>query len=198
MTVDEVIAQITKDLIFYDESGGGATFSGGEPLMQPDFLAALLDRCHQEQIHTAVDTTGFAPPEVFCDIAARSDLLLFDLKIMDDDAHRAYTGVSNRQILENLRSAAFSGRRLRIRFPVIPGVTDGEDNLRRVAEFLRPLAGLRDIDLLPFHRIADGKYSRLGLQNKMKDTRPPSKGSLARIAARFRSWGFNVSLGGQP
>jgi pyruvate formate lyase activating enzyme len=198
MTVDHVMAQIVNDLIFYDESGGGATFSGGEPLMQPGFLADLLDRCRKEQVHTAVDTSGYAPADIFSGIAARADLLLFDLKLMDDAAHRAYTGVSNRPILENLEMAAHGGRPLRIRFPVIPGITDGEDNLRRVADFLDALDRVRNIDLLPFHRIADGKYGRLGLENRMKTTPPPSRDILARIAALFRGRGFSVSVGGTP
>ncbi len=127
MTVAEVIAQVSRDLIFYDESGGGATFSGGEPLMQPEFLAALLDGCRRERVHTAVDTSGYAPGGVFNAIAARADLLLFDLKLMDDAEHRACTGVSNRPILENLAAAARDGRPLRIRFPVIPGISGGVD-----------------------------------------------------------------------
>jgi len=196
MTVEQVMAQITKDLIFYDESGGGVTFSGGEPLMQPEFLAALLERCRREQIHTAVDTTGHAPTDIFKDIAARADLLLFDLKIMDDDAHRTYTGVSNSRILKNLEAAAGNGCRLRIRFPVIPGITDSDDNLGRIAAFLVPFQRVRDIDLLPFHRIADGKYSRLNMENRMKTTRPPSADTMARIAERFRMEGFNVFSGG--
>ena len=198
MTVDEVIVQIAKDLIFYDESGGGATFSGGEPLMQPDFLAKLLERCRKQAIHSAVDTSGYAPADIFNHIAARSDLILFDLKLMDDGAHRFYTGVSNRPILENLAAAARGGRRLRIRFPVIPGITDRQENLRRMIDFLQPLEGVRDIDLLPFHRIADGKYGRLGLQNRMKSTRPPSRKAMKRIGALFREGGFNVCLGGHP
>lgn len=196
MTVAQVLAQIIKDQIFYDESGGGATFSGGEPLMQHEFLAALLDRCSQEEIHTAVDTTGFAPAEIFADTAARADLLLFDLKLMDDTDHRTYTGVSNRQILANLAAAGKNGSRVRIRFPVIPDITDGEDNIRRIAEFIRPLEGIRDIDLLPFHRIADGKYGRLGLKNKMKATQPPSEERMQRVSALFRSYGLNVGPGG--
>jgi pyruvate formate lyase activating enzyme len=198
MTVDQVLAQIVKDLIFYDESGGGATFSGGEPLMQAGFLTALLDRCRAEGIHAAVDTSGYAPADIFNTVAARADLLLFDLKLMDDAAHRACTGVSNRQILENLAAASRAGRRLRIRFPVIPGITDGEDNLERIADFLESLERVRNIDLLPFHRIADGKYSRLGLENRMQATRPPSRDTLAHIGALFRGRNFTVSMGESP
>ena len=166
--------------------------------MQPDFLAALLDRCRRERIHTAVDTSGFAPEDTFSDIAARTDLLLFDLKIMDDGAHQRYTGVSNRRILDNLTAAAHAGHRLRIRVPVIPGITDGEDNLCRIADFLQPFEHVRDVDLLPFHRIADGKYSRLGLENRMTATRSPSRDTMKRVARTFKSRGFNVSSGGKP
>lgn len=135
MGVDALINAIEKDVLFYDESGGGVTFSGGEPLSQPGFLEAVLTVCNHREIHAALDTSGFAPAAVLDRIIPRLQLVLFDLKIMDAMQHQRYTGVSNRIILENLKRIAGSRTPVRIRIPLVPGITDGDDNIGKILRF---------------------------------------------------------------
>jgi pyruvate formate lyase activating enzyme len=194
--VDELVKEIEKDVLFYDESGGGVTFSGGEPLSQPTFLDALLTACHHREIHVALDTSGFAPAAVVDRILPRLQLVLFDLKIMDADRHRRYTGVSNRIILENLKRIAGSGTPVRLRLPLIPGMTDDDANLTDIVRFAGSLETLEGIDLLPFHRIGEEKYRRLGLVDTMAGAAPPSPLRVAEIKDIFEREGFVVTLGG--
>jgi pyruvate formate lyase activating enzyme len=196
MSVNEIISEIEKDIIFYDESGGGVTFSGGEPILQTQFLLAVLEACQDQEIHTVVDTSGYAPVETFVGICSMIDLVLFDLKLMDDGMHRHYTGVSNRKILKNLEALSASGTPHRIRFPLIPGITDTDENVRSMAEFISALGSVNRIDILPMHRIADGKYKRLGMENRMVNKQPPSTEAIATIKKQFEDYGFAVSIGG--
>lgn len=195
VSVSDLTAEILKDRIFFDESGGGVTISGGEPLMQADFLEALLAACHAQRIHTVVETCGYAESRVVDRIAKNVDLFLFDLKLMNAEKHRKFTGVRNDRILANLSLLAESGKAVIVRIPVIPGVNDDEDNLAAVSGFLAP-RGLRNVDILPYHRIAGGKYSRLGLTNRMENSLPPTEEHVQAIAARLRRDGFQVRIGG--
>jgi len=194
-SVSEVMAEVVRDQVFFDESGGGITISGGEPLLQPDFLEPLLEACRSRRIHTVVDTSGYAEWDLLDRVRRNVDLFLFDLKVMDPVKHKRFTGVSNDRILENLERLAEAGSSVIVRLPVIPGVNDDDDNLAAVAGFLLPLR-LRNIDLLPYHRIASAKYSRLGLTYHMGDTAPPTEEHLQAIAARLRRDGFHVQVGG--
>ncbi|UCD90979.1 MAG: glycyl-radical enzyme activating protein [Desulfobacterales bacterium] len=196
MSVEEVISEIEKDIIFYDESGGGVTFSGGEPLLQAPFLLAMLKACQEKQIHTVVDTSGYAPDEVFIEICNMIDVVLFDLKLMDDEMHRRYTGVSNKKILKNLNILSKLRTPHHIRFPLIPGITDTDENVLSVAKFVRELGSVSRIDILPMHRIADGKYRRLGMQSKMANKQPPSPDEITTIKRQFEDFGFSVIIGG--
>jgi pyruvate formate lyase activating enzyme len=192
----ELVATIEKDQLFYDESGGGVTFSGGEPLAQPQFLEAVLDACNRRDIHAALDTSGFAPAAVLDRVLPRLQLVLFDLKIMDADLHRKYTGVSNETILENLKRIDGGSTPWRLRIPLIPAMTDTETNLEQIARFASGLKSIQGVDLLPFHRIASGKYRRLGLADPMAGAEPPFPDHVAVIKNRFESAGFDVSIGG--
>jgi len=194
--VDDLIREVEKDQLFYDESGGGVTLSGGEPLSQPDFLAALLDRLDRLEIHAALDTSGFAPAAVLDRILPRVRLVLFDVKIMDPEAHRRHAGVDNRRILDNLATIARSGVPVRIRVPLIPGMTDGDANLAAIAGFVKGLKTIRHIDLLPFHRIGDGKRQRLGRPDRMTGVRPPTLERIERARTFFDTAGFAVTIGG--
>ena len=196
VTAGQVMAEIRKDVIFYDESAGGATFSGGEPLMQPLFLAALLDGCRAESIHTTVDTSGFARSETMAAIVKKADLILFDLKLMDDTAHRQYTGVSNDRILKNLAMAAASGTPVRIRVPLIPGITGTQENAEQTAHHIRSLGAVNAIDLLPFHPTADNKYRRLGKANPMAGIPAPTAEAVSAVKTIFQTHGFDVTIGG--
>ena len=195
MSVPEVAESVARDTVFFDESGGGLTISGGEPLMQPDFVKGLLEACRNSRIRTVLDTCGYADPSVLPDICDKVDLFLYDLKIMDEAKHRRFTGVGNDLILTNLKFLARHHSHVLIRIPVIPGVNDDLQNIDAVAEFLTPL-GLRDIELLPYHRLAHSKRERMHKQCGMEKVQPPTQEQVEAIAARLRRSGFDVRIGG--
>lgn len=196
MTVDEVVSEVTRDVPFYDESGGGVSFSGGEPLMQAEFLAALLEACGKQGLHRTVDTCGLAPPETLLRIAASADLFLYDLKHMDPELHRRYTGADNALILSNLKLLAAARASVRIRIPLIPQVNDGEDHLRAVGRFLAEIEGVRDLDILPYHDAMISKYRRLGRDFRMEGLQPPSPEWLASRGRILAEYGLSVTIGG--
>ena len=195
MTLEEVLAEVEKDRIFYDESGGGVTFSGGEPLLQPEFLEALLLACRARGLHTTVDTCGLASPEILLRLAPLVDLFLFDLKLLDAEQHARYVGVSNETILANLELLARGGRTVIVRFPVIPGINDAAGQVAQMIAFLTRL-GLRRIDLLPYHKIAQDKYHRLQLEYRLAGVEPPGEARMQEMAAGFERAGFAVRIGG--
>jgi len=195
ISTDEMMRTIQSDTIFFDESGGGVTFSGGEPLMQPEFLREVASRCKDSNIHTALDTCGYADEKVLLEILPFIDLILYDIKIMDDALHQKYTGVSNRQILDNLEMLHESGKEIRLRFPVIPGITDTEKNLKQIKNHLTQLNQIKYIDLLSYHDISRGKYDRFEKNNKM-GSQKLEKGSIGFIQKDFESLGFQVQVGG--
>jgi pyruvate formate lyase activating enzyme len=195
MTVAEVVTEILKDQVFFDGSGGGVTVSGGEPLMQGAFVEALLAVCRTRRIRTALDTCGYADSNLIRRVSENVDLFLYDLKLMDCEKHRHFTGVKNDLILRNLKMLAEHGSAVIVRVPIIPGVNDDIGNIDALSEFLAPLS-LRRIDLLPYHRIGSGKYNRLHLPNEMEGVNPPTTEQMESIAARLRRDGFNVRIGG--
>ena len=196
MTSGEVLEVIRKDILFYDESGGGATFSGGEPLLQPEFLQEMLLGCRESGIHTAVDTTGFAQASVLLETAALTDLFLYDIKHMDPEKHRLYTGVDNTLILENLKTLTESGAKVAIRIPFIPGVNDDEENISRTGEFVSRLSGIVSVHLLAYHTSARNKYAKWGKTYRLPDTLPPSEENTRAAALNLKSFGLNVLIGG--
>ncbi|MCP3953665.1 MAG: glycyl-radical enzyme activating protein [Desulfobacterales bacterium] len=195
MTVAKVMAAVEKDVVFYDDSGGGATFSGGEPLMQPDFLFTLLDACRQRDIHTILDTSGYAPADTFQAAIEKVDGVLFDLKLMDATVHKTFTGVSNELILANFKTAAQSGK-AQVRFPVIPGITDHMENIDGLLELAASSGMIQRFDILPYHRTATAKYKRLGLENRMKDSEPPTREQVEIVKERIAKHGFTAHVGG--
>ncbi len=195
LTVADVVAVVERDRPFYDESGGGVTVSGGEPLAQPAFVEALLRACRGRGIHTAVETCGVAAEHVLARVAPVTDLFLYDLKLMDERRHRQVTGVSNRAVLDNLARLVASGARVRVRLPLVPGVNDDEENLEATARFLASL-GLRELDLLPYHRAGLAKYARLGRAYALPDLPPPSAEAVEAAVARFGRAGVAVRVGG--
>jgi len=196
MTLWEVIEEIRKDIVFYDESIGGVTFSGGEPLSQAGFLSALLEKCRELDIHTVLDTSGYAHPDVFNSLVEKPDHFLYDLKIMDDHHHIKYTGVSNNWINHNLKTLDQRGKPVNIRFPVIPGITDSEQNIESIISFISALKHIQSVDILPFHRGASDKYRRLKKEYHMAGVTPPAREDLDKIMAKFSSCGFSVRIGG--
>lgn len=197
MSVDETIQEIEKDSVFYDESEGGVTFSGGEPLLQPDFLDAVLHACNERKIHTTVDTSGYTSQKVIDRILDKVDLFLYDIKIMDDVNHRKYTGVSNKIILQNLERLAKNGSNIMISLPIIPNINDDEDQILTTAEFISSLQSVEQISLLPYHRTGVDKYKNLGRPYRLNGTRPPSSQKMRMIREKLEAVGLKVKTGGR-
>jgi pyruvate formate lyase activating enzyme len=194
MTTHQVIDEIESDFVFYEQSGGGVTFTGGEPLAQPGFLLELLSACRERRITSVVDTCGYAPWKVFEEMRPLVDLFLYDLKLMDDSRHRQWTGVSNEIILSNLQRLSLAGSKIRIRIPVLPGNNDNDENLRETGEFLISLPVVPQVELLPYHNIAEGKYAGLGMEYGVPRISPPSLGRMSEIASVLQSFGLEVIL----
>ncbi|MFA6128352.1 MAG: glycyl-radical enzyme activating protein [Bacteroidales bacterium] len=166
ITTEKLIGIIQKDIAFYRNSGGGVTFTGGEPLYQPVFLKEILGECKKAGIHTAIETCGYSRRTDLEDIVPLVDLFLFDIKIIDPDKHRQHTGRSNKLILDNLTCLASTDKRIILRFPLIPGMTDTAENIGDVILLMNKL-GLKDIDLEPYHSLGVAKYDELGIKNPL-------------------------------
>ena len=200
VSVEDLVTQVERDTPFFDESGGGVTVSGGEPLAQPAFLAALLSALKERGLRTCLDTSGYGPVSLVESVAPLVDTFLYDLKLMDPVTHERFTGVSNAPILHNLRrlaelSAGARRPRLVIRIPVIPGVNDDSENLARTAEFVSGLPLLPPVSLLPYHQTGLEKYRRLGRRYLLPDTAAPSESRMQDIAAGFEKYGLTVRIG---
>jgi pyruvate formate lyase activating enzyme len=196
ITVEDLVADLLKDRVFFDESGGGVTFSGGEPLLQFDFLAAALTACRAAGLRTAVETTGFAPAERVLALASLTDLFLYDVKFVDEERHRRFTGVSNTRILENLRLLSEAGAPLIVRFPLVPGVNDDDENVGAIASLTADLGTIPAIHVLPFHAAAAGKYRALNMAYAMEGKRSPDQDQLRRVTAIITAHGVTVHMGG--
>lgn len=196
MTVAEVVAEVVKDRIFYEDSQGGVTISGGEPLMQPRFTQALLAALREAGIHTALDTTGFGCTEHLLAAAKVADLVLYDLKAFDEQRHRELTGVTNRNILANLTALNETHRNVWIRLPFVPGFNDDLVELRKIAELVAKLRSVTLVNLLPFHRSGLHKYERLGQVHGLHGVEVPSEEAMERAAAVFREFNLPVKIGG--
>lgn len=194
--VAELLDAVERDRPFYDESGGGITFSGGEPLYQPRFLLACLELARGRGLHTAVDTSGFASQATVLAVAARTSLFLYDLKTLDPDRHLAYTGVPLAPILRNLRALDRAGARIWLRVPFVPGYNDDPANLEALGTLAASLRHTRRLHLLPYHRLGAAKYARLGRPDRLGEVQPPSAAVMEDAAAYLRSFGLDVFVGG--
>ncbi len=190
VTPAQLLAEIERDQAFYDASGGGVTFSGGEPLLQPAFLAETLRLCKAHEIHTSVDTCGYASWAKLEALHGLVDLYLYDLKVMDDARHRQHTGVSNRVILENIHRLAQGGAHLVIRIPLVAGFNDDAGNLEQTAVFLAKLPGIERVDLAPYHEIGSAKYS--ALERSQPQFSPPGPDTLAQAIEIFARYGLSA------
>jgi pyruvate formate lyase activating enzyme len=196
-TVEEVMKVVRRETVMMDQSAGGITISGGEPLQQPDFLIELLDACGSEGIHRAVDTSGFAKTEILLEVAKRTDLFLYDLKHMDSEKHKRFTGVGNEKILSNLQILAESGAEINIRIPLISGVNSDPENLRQTASFIAALDGPpKQVNLLAYHNIAINKHNKLGQQHDQAGLAEPTKEEIGCAVAIFAEFGLQASVGG--
>lgn len=195
MNIEEIMNEIVKDKVFYEESGGGVTFSGGEPLMQADFLEEVLSRCHDKGIHTTVDTSGYCTWEALSKVSNKVDLFLYDIKHMDESKHKKFTGVSNKLILNNLKKLSALNKDIWVRLPIIPTVNDDYKNLSDTGEFLQSL-GLKNVYILPYHNMFMDKYQTLGMRYNLKDIKPPSEVIMEKIACYLGKYHLNINIGG--
>jgi pyruvate formate lyase activating enzyme len=187
---------VARDRLSYETSGGGVTFSGGDPLFQPEFLLALLEACRRAELRTAVDTCGFARRSVVLAVAARTDLLLWDLKHADPARHRALTGAPLRPILDNLAAAAATGVPIWLRIPVIAGLNDDAETMAGLARVAAKTPCVRRISLLPYHRMGTGKLARLGRRDALAATRAPSSERMHALSRLFEPSGVETRIGG--
>lgn len=196
MKVDEVMSEIEKDVIFYDESGGGVTFTGGEAVMQTSFLQELLKECRKREIHTAVETCGFFKLEILQTISVNVNLFLYDLKIIDSQKHQRFTGVPNQLIIENLRWLAEHHPRVVVRVPIIPGVNADEESIAQIGQFVASLKRVPEIHCLPYHKAGLEKYRRLARTYQLPDIVPPKQEAMEQVVNRLEQFGLKVKIGG--
>ncbi|MCL5669753.1 MAG: glycyl-radical enzyme activating protein [Acidobacteria bacterium] len=195
MTIPEVVGQVEKDLVFYDESQGGVTFSGGEPFYQPVFLNSLLDAFRDRRIHTTLETCGFVKSDILRSLMGKIDLFLFDIKVLDPAKHKEYVGVSNELIQQNLEMLVGEGAHLIVRVPIIPTVNDSTDEVDGLGRLLCRLH-ISDVHLLPYHRMGSAKYARLQMPYVL-NIDPPSPEAMLSLSSRLENQGLNVTIGGQ-
>lgn len=196
-SVSELFEVIEKERPFFEQSGGGVTFSGGEPLLYPEFLLEILEVCGRQDIHRAVDTSGFVRKETLLRVAQHTDLFLYDLKILDAEKHKRYTGVDNRLILDNLTALAECGANIQVRIPLIGGVNDDSGSVAEMAAFVAGLPGEKKaVSLLPFHDVAKAKDEKLGQKRDLAALCEPGAASLQAAIDVFAGVGIVATTGG--
>lgn len=191
-TIDGLVTEIKKDIVFFEESGGGVTLSGGEPLLQYDFVMTLLKKCKNLEIHTCIDTTGNISSDKLLNVASLTDLFLYDIKHIDETQHIKYTGTTNKLILNNLKLLDEMGKEIWIRFPVIPGINDGESDLQKMMDYLSKLKKRHPVSILPYHKIGSHKYERFGIDYKMKGVEEYGDDDVKKIRNMFIEGGFTT------
>ena len=196
--VSEIMEIIERERIFIESSGGGVTFSGGEPILQHQFILEALEECKKSGYHTAIDTSGYFPDSILQKIVPLTNLFLFDLKHLDTNKHSHYTGVSNTLIIENLRRIIESGKDIMLRIPVIPGINDDIEHLDHLKRFISEIKAdnIKTISLLPYHKAGTAKYRKFNRQNKMKEVFPPSRQRMTELQDYFSDTGIKVKVGG--
>jgi len=194
--LDDLMKEIEKERIFIDQSGGGVTFSGGEPFHQAEFLMSALQECKNRSIHTAIDTSGFTTEKLIRQAAGIANMFLYDLKFIDEEEHIKYTGVSNKQIIRNLRILSELNSNIFIRIPVITGINDNPQQIDKLIGLLKQLPGINNVDLLPYHYYARNKYQKFNRINKLKGIEKPSESHLDNLKSQFENAGFKVKIGG--
>jgi pyruvate formate lyase activating enzyme len=195
MSVDEVMDVLLPDLPFFSESGGGVTLAGGEPTLHDEFVHELLNRCRASYIHTALDTCGYAIGKS-AELLTQADMLLFDMKLLDEGNHLRFTSVTNGVILDNFRKVASIGKPIIIRIPIVPGYTDSDENIRAIGSFLAGFGAVKRVDLIAFHRFASTKYAALGKEHVLQSIPIPDKPAMLRAMRILEGFGLTVHLGG--
>ena len=195
MTVDEVMTEIRRDVAFYGATGGGVTLSGGEPVLQAEFSTEILRACHAEGLHTVVETAAHVPWRDLEMVLAETDLVLLDIKLMDSARHREAIGAGNERILENARRMDALGIPIVPRVPVVTGVNDSPEDIAAIADFVATLRNARELVLLPFHRLAEGKYQSLGKSYRASGLAIPEPSHMQALAAAARARGIQAKVG---
>lgn len=194
-TVKELVKEIEKDRVFYEESGGGVTLSGGEVMTHADYVEELVKRCHRKGISVAVDTCGYAPFENFERILEYVDIFLYDIKLINSQYHEKYTGKPNEKILDNLRKLSEKGAKINLRIPLIEGINTDDDNIKGIIDFIKDL-NISKVNLLPYHDIGKGKYKRLKMEYVEDLMTTPSDDRLEEIKLLFEQNKYKVKIGG--
>ena len=195
--IDELMKVIDNEAAFFDQSGGGVTFSGGEPLMHADYLLQILKACGKRFYHRVVDTTVFSSLETILEVAQHTELFLIDLKVMDSEIHKKFTGVSNKKILRNITKLSKTDVDIVFRMPLIKGVNVSRNNIVKTAEFMNSLDGNRKvINLLPYHKVAENKYKKLGKSENFIEFKAPSEKEIEEIISIFRTYDIKATIGG--
>ncbi len=197
-SAEDILAILEKEIVFINQSKGGVTFSGGEPMLQHEFLLEALKGCKENGYHTAVDTSGYSSTDSFKSIIPFTDLFLFDIKHLDNARHIELTGVSNVGILDNYRLLLGSGKDLMIRIPVIPGYNDDADNMSGVRQLLltSETGSLKKLNLIPFHKTGSAKYKKFNIPCRSGDIQPPSEQKMVELKKFFQDAGLKVKVGG--
>ncbi|MDR1573917.1 MAG: glycyl-radical enzyme activating protein [Clostridiales Family XIII bacterium] len=194
MSLDKVWKIIRKDAVYYETSGGGVTCSGGEILSQPDFVASVFSRCKEEGIHTCADTSGFGSPEALDKVLEHTDLVYFDLKLMDAQKHREMIGAPPDVILQNLRTIAARGLPVVIRVPLVPTYSDSDENLSAIADTVSELVPDATVHVLPYHKYGANKYAAVGMRYALDDLAENTPENLARARAVFEGRGLKCAV----
>lgn len=196
VTVREVMEEVVKDLPYYNRSNGGITLSGGECLLQPDFAESLLRAAKEMGIHTAIESTAIVDYQVIERLLPYIDLFLMDIKHLDTVKHKQFTNQPNEKILINAMKIAMSGQHLIIRVPVVPTFNDTPKEIRAIAEYAKALPGVKELHLLPYHRLGSDKYNGLNREYELKNLEPPNDETMQRLKEEAKKTGLNVQIGG--
>ena len=195
--LDDIVREVLSDRTFYEASGGGVTFSGGDPLMQPEALMGLLERMKQEQIHTAIDTCGYAPAEKMKKAAELTDLFLYDLKIMDPERHKQFTGVDNDLILKNADMLLDMETEVIFRIPLVPTINDTDEELSAFSLYLQErITKIKEVHLLPYHKIGNRKYERFNMEYTLEEIDEPTPERMEEIKTLLEEMGLEIKIGG--
>lgn len=192
----KLLEEIRKDQVFYDHSGGGVTFTGGEPTLQLEFLRSLLISCKKEDFHTAVDTSGYLAWDKLAEIVPYTDLFLYDLKHMDSAIHKSEIGVSNEMILKNLEQLDSHGANIRIRIPMVPDFNSDVNHLKQLKEFLTPFKNISGIHILPYHKLGRSKYERFALKSMKEAGRELLNDEIEIAKEILSATGHQITIGG--
>jgi len=195
ITASDLIKEINKDILFFEESGGGVTFSGGEPLFQADFLLEVLELCKKDYIHTTIDTCGYCDTGTLLKIAEITGCFLYDIKFIDSKKHEQYCGLPNALILQNLKKLSQTKTKLYIRIPVIPTINDNIQEMTAIFEFIKDFNNIEIVHLLPYHNIQSEKYKRLGIEYELSEIPGDESPNMPEIKKIF-SGKFHTKVGG--